>query len=45
VFEVLGDPAEPEREAGTEDQRSVDIGGRRHNAFFEQVMDLVCDRL
>src|SRR5437588_390493 len=44
MFEMLGDPAEPERKAGAEDQGGVDVRRGGHDALVEQVTDLVCDR-
>src|SRR5919109_5336776 len=43
--EVLRDPAEEEREAGSEDERRVDVLCRRDNALVEQVPRLVGERL
>ena len=43
LIEVLGDPAEPERPAGAEQERGVDVRGLCDDAFLEQVADLVGD--
>src|SRR5439155_1613530 len=43
LVEVLRDPAEPERPAGAEEERGVDVLRLGHDAFLEQVTDLVGD--